>query len=655
MGSFHFFTDLDLLDSQSSTDAFGPLAAAGGKDRYQLTSLHSATSDPKAYAVCDGVVFIQEDSTNTDLVNLILKPMSQPPFAFPKVKFFIYHGIKKDSLIDDTNIASRTYNDLTESIWASQDARNASADTTDDPPSQALGTDIIDPTFPDPTPIEDIFYRTDVSYQFPVVRSGWSIGAFDSARFGFEIMMEAIGFDPPLSTVRNDKNILEVDTLSGSPTQPEEFEHWHDKEAILNYIDPAAFFGMFYHTKLKVKNSDDSTYKQKGNELYDELLIKFENKNITWLDIRNEYNFSFNYFKNYGTDIKVAFDNSSPLAIQNYYTSGWPILAIVNSSFPTDNTSSVVNITRISMPDGSGDNPLPLMYVSAGFLDSDYPREPKDKNKMIDLTVMSGDTDELRLGFPNRDDLSATTAITSYTKLKYFKRFDLETATPPESSGTVIRGGNFIDHLFAPYSMKIPFGGQANIKYFVYDEESYIDAKSNLNTDFIVSLGKSDNNLNFSFFTFSQITRKDESIVKIPFTISSGVDYSNKNILSVVAGKVKNKYVRRSRLVLPEGEIGFIELVSREGDIPTLKNSSTEEFFSIGFMKSSLASINISDFERKYRIYLGFKNETRSTDTLGQKYVQFDIALRGFELNGGVLQFKELVTDFKIFHYGSNI
>src|SRR5438128_4348466 len=305
MSKVFFFTDIDNVGNQAAADAFGPVI--GSPDtQFRVTSIHRPMQGtmPNAYAVCDGLVLVQD--AGNSLVNLILKPTEQPPFAFPKIKFFIYRGIQKNSLVSGSDVAPSANNDLTKSIWASQQAKSASAGTTDNAPNQAWGVDIASVGS-----VDAAFYRENVSYQLPLVRAGWSLGKFDSTQLEFEIMVEAIGFDPELPLVRTSANIITVAALPASPTQAQEFELWHDKEAILNYIDPCAFFGGFYFHVLKVKHADGTVSDKKKDEIYDDVLKGshltaaadgvFFNRSKTYLDIRNEYNHSINYFKNYGT------------------------------------------------------------------------------------------------------------------------------------------------------------------------------------------------------------------------------------------------------------------------------------------------------------------------------------------------------------------
>jgi hypothetical protein len=666
MSKFYFFTDADILSPQQSSQAFAATAGTVSHDEFRVTSLHTATQNPSAYAVCDGIVFIQQSKTDSNLVNLILKPTQQPPFALSKVKFFIYRGIQKTSLISGTAVAPASSNDLTASIWKSQAAKDKSSNTgPSTPPAEALGIDL-STSLADTVAIDDVFYRVGVSSQLPVVNGGMSIGKFAGTGFGFEIMIESVGFEPLLGKVRNDMNLIQVAKLPGSPTQAQTFEHWHDKEEILNYVDPSAFFGMFYHSKLKMPNSGGGKEKVKGDELYDKLLkgnhpgtsANFFNCNLVYLDIRNEFNFSFNYFKNYGTDINIAFDASTAVSTQNYYTSNWPLLTISNTDFPT-NTSTSKNVIRISMPDGSGDNPLPTLYVSSGILDSTYPREPKDKNKLIDLEVTSGFTDEVKLIIGNRKGLTTTTCISSYIKLKYFKRFD-NSAPAPVSSGTVIRAGNYLDSLFAPFAMKIPFAGNEKIKSVVFDNEVFLDAQNEFGKQLIVSIGKSEDIHNVGLFAYAQIIKptSESDIKTIGFSISAETNNVFDDFIDLVASK-NNAKARESAFIVGTTSTAYLEVFndSTTPIVNDFEKINSENLFLINIDNietpisewQSIESLRMTNYIVKYPVYMGFTNKISSIDDNGYFFFTFDMVLRGLEIVSNNIQFKEINTNIKIY------
>ena len=556
------------------------------------------------------------------------------------------------------DVAPSATNDLTKSIWDSQQAKNASAGTSDNPPAEALGIDITTNGA-----VDDVFYRENVSYQLPLVRAGWSLGQFDPAGFGFEIMVEAIGFDPALPLVRTAANIITVAALSPSPTQAEEFEHWHDKEAILNYIDPCAFFGGFYFHTLKVKHANGSVSKKKKNEVYDDVLKgphltaanegMFFNRNRTYLDIRNEYNHSINYFKNYGTytntDINCAFAAADPLTARNYYASHWPLMVLDNSDFPTGNAASNKNFIRLALPDGAGDNPLPTLYISAGYLADLYPREPKDKGKLIDVNVAGGFTDEVALAFPNRDDLSTTTAVSTYTKLKYFKRFDPSATTPPVSSGTVIRASNYLDSLFIPFAMKIPFGGSARIKSVLCDTETFVSGGPTSSGDSVVKVGKAEDVSNVTLFACPFIVR-DESVesISVPYLLSGQSVDGDDTFLNVFARSYAPERLRKSQLIISASATMYVEFVNDNGVNSTKAIPDLDRFIGFAFGHATfniLTNLASSHFETKYGTHLGVTNIQAQTDDLGFNYVSYELVLRGFVLNGGVIGVGEIRTD----------
>jgi hypothetical protein len=56
MSDFYFFTEVGLLNSQPSSNAFGSKSAT----KYLVGSLHAASASSKAYAVYDGILVAQD-------------------------------------------------------------------------------------------------------------------------------------------------------------------------------------------------------------------------------------------------------------------------------------------------------------------------------------------------------------------------------------------------------------------------------------------------------------------------------------------------------------------------------------------------------------------------------------------------------------------
>ena len=121
---YFFFTDANAqashptsyLNVQTAAQAYGPLPASGGNDEYRVTSLHTASFHPTAYAVCDGIVCVQR-IPNTALLNIVLRPLVQPALNLAPVKYVIYKGILENSLINGAEVASPGNNDLAKFVF----------------------------------------------------------------------------------------------------------------------------------------------------------------------------------------------------------------------------------------------------------------------------------------------------------------------------------------------------------------------------------------------------------------------------------------------------------------------------------------------------------------------------------------------------------
>jgi hypothetical protein len=501
MSKFHFFTDPTKLAVQGSSSAYGPVAGSATHDEFRLCSMHQVSATADAYAVCAGTVFVQEVSGSPSLVNLILKPDERPKVDMGYIQYFIYRGITKSSLITG-NLINVNSNDLTTQMKATQDALNANIDeelgnqvpTTDDPSSSALGIDLISPNYEDSDKIDKLFYREDDNYQFPRVLGSWVIGEFaPSSDIGFEVIFEKIGTNSTLEVARSADHVLSITKLTSS-NQEDIFSHWDKKEEILHYMDPAAFFGGFFSSKLRV-NVNGNWSNESGNDLYDNVLSKFFNKNIVYLDIRNEH--SMNYFQNYAGDIKIAYDDTSTLVTRDYYDEGWPIIRITNFSGTNDDEK---NILRLTLPIGDNLEPMlvlqSMVRLNKGNSSSSLPKLPKGSGKFhvpeIDLTPGCVFSEEIEFVVPNRDGISATTPVACHMKFMYCKQFD-ESKYPWKSEGTTFNRTHHLDNLFPLFQMhEFPFietAGSSNILIRVYNEEIYLDDSFALGWDFTAALG----------------------------------------------------------------------------------------------------------------------------------------------------------------------
>jgi hypothetical protein len=664
---YYFFTDTNLLVTQLPAGAFGPIAKINSTDpdEYRVTSLHTATANPTAYAACDAIVCVQR-IPSTSLVNIILKPLVQPALNFAPVKYIIYKGILANSLIDinGTDVAPLGNNDLTKFLWAEQAKKNASVtpNTTATAPAKALGIDLTSTTFANSDLIDNLFYRAGVAFQLPVVKGGWSLGQFDKTSFGMEVLMEGLNFNHSLLLARQLENKVSVPALAGGANAAQTFDHWHTKEQVLGYMDPCAFYGSFFRVGVQAKTSGSSTFAPKtGNPLYQDLLLSFANRNTAYLDIRNEHNFSLNYFKNYGNFLKLG--SGGPV---DYYASKWPILTLTATDFAT-NTTTARNAFSIQLP--VGDNPQPLIYVSQGYRDinakgSEFPAELSNAERFFDTfeAPVSGYTatkstsalNSLALVVPNISGQAATTPVSCYTRLKYFKQQQDATTL-----STVIKSENYLDNLVYPIDFQVLFGGTANITSSVYDEEIYVNARNvpGLRFGAVGKLGIARDTANTSFFIIPTVVRTNEGQASSLITLSGETSDSSETFASLIASKYPLGRVRKSDLTLSATALAPIAEFVSDADISALSKFDAPDFskFLIFVVsnstydawKSRISSTG-GDLNNRFRVYLGVKNLQTQTDTGGIPYLSFELVLRGFALDttGNNYEVRETGTDF---------
>jgi hypothetical protein len=660
----HFFTEIDTLKNQNTSGnglAYGPSGSSGSKDLFRVTSTHKTDGDAKAIAVCKGIILVQEQTGNSNLVNIVLKPFEQPPFEFPKIKYFIYRGINKSSLVSGSLVAgsqnalSSTNSNLTQSIWIDYKAFNGS---TAEPPIAllGLGMNTANSPYKDSDSIDGIFNQINATHQLPVVQAGWHIGDFGADHVGFEIMFESLGFVPILEIARKSENAIEVTTLASSPTQADFFEHWHDKEDILNYIDPCAFFGSFYNHDLKVKNSNGSESLKKGETIYNDILINFINKNKCYIDIRNEFNFSLNYFKNYGTsatnnttNIKLAKGANASTTI-NYYTNGWPILILDNSGF--SNTSKSYQELTIQLPCGNGtnpDNPAPLVYLDKAFKTGfRFPDTFLLKKKFLPLSVSNNYTQGFKIAVP----WISNNIFSSYIKIKHCKR--KSNATLPTAIGTQIRRTDDLDALFCT---RMNFDTSLiDLNTKVFEEEIYIDSNNTQDFDAIFNLGISFDEENVTLFA-------------CPINYFNFENNKTRDTLRIVADKTNDNYLKKLGENAETAELTKTEVNTNEGGVDVIfyqenylgfsqpfNKAELKHLLGIGFIKAEWNAIiasatNTSNFTIKYPVWISIDTKQNLVDG-DNEYTVFDLKLKGYKVSGTSVSIVTINSNLKQYANG---
>ena len=523
MSDFFFFTDQDFLNTQSADQAFGynDSGVESGKDRFLVTSLHTATSDANAYAICKGRIFVQRilstPSGEPVLVNIILKPSVYSIQTHPRVKFFIYRGVREDSLIGSSTQLSRD-NTLTDHLYTSEPPKNSPKGTS------LLGLDISSSAIGNLEPLEKVFNAYS-GFTPPEVEGGWTLGKFHKDFIGFEIIFDTLEYQPPMGFARLDirasGHFIKVDSLS-STYQSDIFKHQNDKEEVLNYMDPIAFFGNFYSSltdklfimgttkKDKTTKDDFITPNLTGSAIYTDLIglsysssstvYRFFNRNAVFFDIRDELNHSYDYQWIYGSYSGNDFshkalkyyasypitDTDTPNLI-NYYdhngNNGWPVLKLSESEFVLSSNNSK-GVLPLALPyDTSKNEFLSDCYLSQGFIDdgeANLPARLAGSEKFISLTRnfdnftnLDSYTQPINVATPFCIDGSNYLPIAAFIKIHYFRYarqcikqidsgglfsgFKIENPIDAEPSYTLKTRLNpieYLDHLFIPLAME---------------------------------------------------------------------------------------------------------------------------------------------------------------------------------------------------------
>jgi hypothetical protein len=370
MAKVHFFCELSKLTKQTLQSAgFGPQ----GLDNFNLTSFHSCSTNTKSFAMFEGLVRYQENVSNSSMLNVILQPTSSNIFKnLPNVKYIIYKGIKKDSILDANNKFKTNYT-KDHVIHAKLNTLNPSngGNATDQINTNnylELGLGIVNNSsavlpevhIADDEDLDRMFFNdTGKGYEAIKVKAGDELGILD-INFGVEVILEGHWRKPKMSFLRGAQNIADDHLASSTGIEIATPLNQGSREQITNYMDITALIGCLFREGISVSGSIG---KKKKDQLYSDILTKFVNRNRVYIDIRNENNLSLNYYDNYSAGIQlVDFQNSNTLTPKDYKSSDWPLLILDSSNFSdqfiqTSASGKKANI-ELSLPLNNGNSNL---------------------------------------------------------------------------------------------------------------------------------------------------------------------------------------------------------------------------------------------------------------------------------------------------------
>lgn len=683
MSNFCFFTDADttgVLNPQGSSSAFGVVS----ESEFRVTSLHTANpaSAPRVIAITDGQIAVQQDSGNSNVLNLILKPIDQPGVGnrinFVAIKYFIYKGVLKDSLISGSSVAAETSNQLTSRAKKAQDSMNRAAEVLLEEPANSisftpsiklLGYDI---TGNDDESLDKLFYKEDNSLFNPLtVSCGDYIGDFDPNQFGIEIVLDEVRTKANFILTKNVETKLQapLPSVDNASTQ---FKRRHQKEAAISFMDPCAFFGSFFQhggslglpIKLRYRlaaddvidvaqeTKDSDLHKANGNDIYDKLLVHFANKNSVYIDLRNELNTSINFYQNYGNIVKLTIPLADaavddPVIDRDYYVanSGWPLLVLRPDAsdiaglgiVDSDVVSLGIALPNPPAADDFPENVSPLIYVSQGYVKNiKRSKVLRGEKRYILLPISDGYTASFEIALANISGQSTFTPVSQYIRIKYL-RLVLEGA----SSGIVPRASNYLDLLFLPLAMKIPFLVTANSKSRVYQEDTFLGMSAISGCDAVGSVGIAEDAHNVTLFAYAGDKLRTKGTTRLA-TISLHSEISTSvHYLDSVKDRYKRDTLVQGQIALqPPPNASYLRFVDNTPAVVSnmVDARLRDEFIAILIKKETFATLDqvrqSQGFSSEYDVFFRFSNATDGVDSAGVPFTSLDLVLEGYVDDG---------------------
>jgi hypothetical protein len=697
MADFFFFTAFDsisdaggITNPQISSDSYGPQS----NSVFRINSLHKSkdTTDPYAFAVTEGRVLVHNIPGDSSHVTLILQPFDNisevGSLESPKVKYYIYRNILWDSVFvagSSPTLLPLGGSDMIDRIRGSKHSSVGEPAITDFT-STGSPSDFLDTNFHNLKNLKKIF-------------AGDTIGKFDHTGFSFEVVLDTDDFNPTLDFVSKtyDAGSLFNVTLGGS-NAADNFKERQKKEYILNFIDPSAFYGNFFYKGIKAKKNDktdvpaDSAILMSDNKrnVLLQVLKKFYNNSKAYIDIRNENNYSFNYYgfvndplkkdyySIYTDTIDADFINyggtlNSP-GLNYYGTDNWPLMIINNSQFNTSNTKEK-NIVSLKLP--KGNNNGPLIYMSNGIKNSGKPEDHlkfkkiKDAERFTQLKSLSSTTnyEAFEIIIPNDVTNSNTKLVCNYTRLKYIRKI-----TPIDFFVTPsVNDVQFIDNIFVPLKLKDQIPTGSIVKRSSYENERFVDlhgADQLRESCYIAATGIAEDNNNITLYAFPLSEKEEVGTSKTPISEVTSENDKIDDFINLFNKKtdVKSKEIVTDELILTPNTYRIVYFPTTTKIQRILGKNDYSKVIMLIIDKANYNNLVIGNintlianntFSGEFDITLVIKDQShRDQDNSNddddstpnpKSFMSCSLYLKGFKLNGSNIDVVEFDTGIRLY------
>src|SRR5699024_3918394 len=290
MAALAFFTETSI-SAQAANQAYGVESA----DKFRVSSMFTISTATKAYAMMKGTILLQQQASDANKVNLILRPHDQKELKLP-VKYIIYRGLQindfitNNDLSDPANKVKTSGSELLDAIKIIQQNRAPNENI----PLEALFGNELMPS--NDKNIDDFFFKNLApSSQLFMIDCGIELGKFAVGNIGIEIILENPEFYVDVELAKEPEHEREVNGISDTAEKK-----W-EKDLVRHFVDPAAFYGLHHNIEggIEYRTTSGKQSADTPGLVYSQIVDKIKTKNKVYLDVRNENGYSYNYYDNY--------------------------------------------------------------------------------------------------------------------------------------------------------------------------------------------------------------------------------------------------------------------------------------------------------------------------------------------------------------------
>ena len=345
----HFFLESGSF-SQNETQKFGVVS----ENEFRTTAKISYTG--KLYAICQAQIFIQPQTGNPNKVNLLLRPYKQPIKEVP-IKYFIYRGLNKSDFFKEVNNETVLINEdgsnseFVNHVWSEFNSFYSQLDESEKPADFKASTIgfFDDDTIATETLIDEYLYKistfTDdvedeaTQFELPMIPRGTHLGNVDG-KIGLDIVLDkgdytnehqSNPFPLDLAFARAQEGKIDTSSVTGIDNAAL-YQKRCIKEACVNFIDPAAFYGLHCNGvgNLFVGDKGAATLKTTKQDIYPSI-SSFITSTTQYVYIQSNRQRSYNFYGNYVYSLENANTlkwDTDPTVMANevkFGTLGWPV------------------------------------------------------------------------------------------------------------------------------------------------------------------------------------------------------------------------------------------------------------------------------------------------------------------------------------------